>query len=94
MISKKKLGLIFTQLQEFEEQNSKFIDPEYPEPLYEVINTLLRAYFNKAQYGWIDWWIWENDFGKKKLKATQQTETRLINVDSFDGLWFIIKYLK
>lgn len=21
--------------------------------------------------GWVDWWIWENDFGRKKLEVTE-----------------------
>lgn len=82
-------------LQEYLDNTTKWIAPEYTDPLFTVIDNLLQQVFNDGQYEWISWWIWETDFGKKKhLTGTQKTDVSIIIVDSFDGLWEAIDYLK
>jgi hypothetical protein len=94
-MKKQELKLNLEILQDFEDNCTTWITPEYTDPLFTVIDNLLQQIFNKDQYGWVNWWIWETDFGKKKhLTGTQTTTTGVITVNSFDSLWEAIKYLK
>lgn len=94
-MTKQELKLNLDILQNYLDNTTKWIVPEYTDPLFTVINKLLQQIFNKEQYGWIDWWIWETDFGRKKhLTGTQKTNTETIAVDSFDNLWKAVEYLK
>lgn len=95
-MKKNKLKELLNLLEADKSQNSNFISPEYKDILHKAIDILLQEAFNKPQYGWIDWWVWETDFGKKTemtKNSSQKTDNSEITVDSFENLWEALKYL-
>ena len=70
-----------------------WIIPEYTDHLHQAITLLLEQIFNKEQVDWIYWWCYENDFGKKKLKASQTVNDIKIDVVDVHSLWNAINSL-
>ena len=89
---KEELKLILDRLEKFEKNRNKWIVVEYTDDLFSIIDDLLKQIFNKDQYEWINWWVWENDFGNKKLKGFQQINNVKVDIDSFDNLWLTIEF--
>ena len=81
----------------FEKENDKrckWIVPEYTDNLNKIISFLLGQIFNEAQIGWVEWWIYDNDFGKKQLFGTQETDNEKITIKTKEDLWKALRYLK
>jgi hypothetical protein len=58
----------------------------------EIFDILLENTFSKEGKEWIDWFIWENDYGNKKLKATDNGKSICYSVESLYD--YIEQYLK
>jgi hypothetical protein len=94
-MKKENLKLILESLETA--PNSTWVKPEYNDNLYVVIDVLLKEVFNKDQYEWIEWWIWETDFGKRNdltKNSNQMINGEKVIIDSFDNLWKAIKHLE
>lgn len=50
---------------------------------------LLSAYVGDIEDGWIDWYIWENDMGKKRMEAGY--DGKLSKISSLKHLYKLIK---
>jgi len=95
-MNKNKLKELLNLLETDKNQDNSFIASEYKDNLHKAINILFQEAFNKPQYEWIDWWMWEADFGKKTeltKNSSQKTSKAEIAVDSFDNLWKVLKFL-
>lgn len=86
MIEKEKLKRILDLLES--SPNSKWIAPEYTSNLWTVINKLLQEVFNKDQYEWIEWWVWETNFGKDNLGGSYlDKDNNKIDIIDYDTLY-------
>lgn len=88
---------VLNNLKQFNEIKSEYIDPEYTDSLYSVIESLLKEVMNPAQIEWFDWWIWETDFGRRTDLMKNSTQTigdEKFVIDSVNNLWRAIDYLK
>lgn len=72
------------------EPHSEWISIEYTAKLHKCITLLLKEIFTKEQYEWIEWWIWENNFGKEKLSGSYPdkdgTIVQIVDYDTFYGV--------
>ena len=91
-MKKEELKSILDRLEKFEKNRNKWIVVEYTDDLFSIIDDLLKQVFNKDQYEWIGWWVWENDFGNKKLEGTQQINNIKVPINSFDNLWLAVDF--
>ena len=39
------------------------------EPMDSIVDTIFRSIYNELGMEWINWFMWENDFGKAGLEA-------------------------
>ncbi len=44
----------------------------YGDDYGKVIDILIKEAFTEEQAGWIEWFMWENDFGRGDLTATDE----------------------
>ena len=65
---------------------------DYDEPYSIVISTLLEEVYGKEGNDWIEWYCWENDFGKGTLKAYNSEEKPIAY--SPDSLWELVEELR
>lgn len=62
---------------EFEKERDEFFKYHYPES-YEFLNILFDKYVQNIakmfgdESNWIDWYIYENEYGKRKLEAGEK----------------------
>lgn len=61
----KKQSLINKECKELFGEDSQFLP--YDKTIDEITKILMAEFNDKA--GWIDWWIYENNYGEKGLKA-------------------------
>lgn len=61
----KKQSLINKECKELFGKESQFLP--YNTTIDEITKILMTEFNDKA--GWVDWWIYENDYGKKGLEA-------------------------
>ena len=56
--------------------------------LHEYTVSVLEELIAGEDYGWIEWYIWENDYGEKEMEAGPKEDLRKIkNVD--DLIWLM-----
>lgn len=55
-------------LQTSPDRSNEWIHPEYNDNLYKAMNLLAKA-LDEEKWSWIEWWCYDNDFGKRGLDA-------------------------
>ena len=68
-------------LQTSPDRTNDWIYPEYTAHLYKTITLLAKA-LDEDKWGWIEWWCYDNEFGKNALDA----EIKGKEVKTFDQL--------
>lgn len=63
--------LINTRIHEYYEFGIDLIEVKHSpvEPIDAIINTVFSSVYNDLGIDWINWFMWENDFGKEGLEA-------------------------
>lgn len=63
--------LINTRVHEYYEFGIDLIEVKNSpiEPINSIVDTIFRSIYNKIGVEWIDWFMWENDFGESGLEA-------------------------
>lgn len=73
------------------------VGPMVESPLFEAVWAMFDSYTEAvaANVGdtqkWLDWYLWENDMGKKWLKVRTGPDTEPIIVDSTEKLLWAIE---
>ena len=73
------------------------VGPMVESPLFEAVWAMFDSYTDavSANIGdgqkWLDWYLWENDMGKKWLKVRTGPDTEPIIVDSTEKLLCVIE---
>lgn len=63
---------------------------EFESEFYFVINTLLEEQFGKDGFGWIEWFMYEKDFGRRKdMKAWDKDKNEICK--DIKGLYELVK---
>ena len=74
---------------------SPWIEDNYNINLYNSIELLLKVIYTKDQYDWFDWWVWENDFGRNKYKATYiDIDNKEKSINTVEDLYYVINSIK
>lgn len=67
----KEIELLQNQHNEYFKFGIDLLEGPYPiaETSYKIINMFFEAIYGKEGLDWIEWFIYENDFGKNRLEA-------------------------
>ena len=93
---KKDMQILKNRITETDKMTDKLFDifggfeGELNDLLWELVANLIA--FTQEKYDakdWIDWYIYENDFGKNKYEAGTKTTTKKIT--KIKDLWELIK---
>ena len=72
------------------------VGPMVESPLFEAVWAMFDSYTDavSANIGdgqkWLDWYVWDNDMGKKGLKVRTGPDTKPIIVGSTENLFMVI----
>ena len=65
---------------------------ELNDSLYRAVDILFSAVFNEEQRGWVEWFTFDCDFGRKELKARDKEGNPIVR--NVEELWDEINTLK
>ena len=64
----------------------------YDTPYWVVINTLLKEVFTKESCDWIDWFMYERDFGRDKEMRAFDGDKQICK--DIEGLYELLEFKK
>lgn len=88
-------SIVLTNIHKYYEFGIDLYDSKHPisPSIEKMINLIFDSIYTEEAFGWIDWFIYDNNFGTKKLEASD-SNGKLICQTAGDLYDYIEKYKK